>query len=115
MTEENYMIFIYGLTAAIAMALIVWLLNRKKPRAEIATGRTLPENITPFTLLSFMKRIESENAVKLSSQDYESFREDIVALEKVYFSPSPNVQGSEPDIDQMARKYQALSMNLAKN
>lgn len=110
MNKVSYTKFLYSLIAVIPLALIAWFVStRKKPAAVIAQGHKLPENITPFTLLSFMKHIESDDSVTLSQQELELFKIDVDSIEKAYFSPNDNGDKVDaPDVEKLARKYRNL-------
>jgi len=94
-----------GLIAAAAVALLVllvWLLRRgKSARPQLAEELVVPNNPTPFTTVSFLRRLGSLRAHRLSETDQSALKADIVAIETGFFS------GATPamDLNAIARQW----------
>lgn len=80
---------------------LFFLLRRKSSHAGVAPDRfAVPDNVTPFTVLGLLRRIESENG--LSPSDHASIATDIQRIEAHYFGDEPE---TAPDLATVARRW----------
>lgn len=79
-------------------------LGRRPKRAVPAGGLAVPEQITPFSVVAFLRRIQREYAARLDESSRAALRTQITEIEAAFFSgssPAANV----PDLEAVARKW----------
>jgi hypothetical protein len=76
--------------------------HRKEPVA--AAPLVLPAQLTPFTVVAFLRRIQRDFAAKLGATDREALKTQIGEIEAAFFSPA-SPTGSAPDLESVARKW----------
>lgn len=90
---------------ALALAVGVLVLARRRPKSSVA-GETLrvPEQLTPFSAVAFLRRIQSEYHARLDEEKRGALRSEIRAIESAYFS-GPQAANPAPDLNGIARKW----------
>jgi hypothetical protein len=105
--EETYKVSNYGrwiwgtlglLILVTTMIAIRRVLLRRRPTA--VRGIPIPDPLTPFTLLGFLRRIDSSNG--LSPDRRLSLAQTIEMVERYYFADSP---GETPDLRAIAETW----------
>ena len=98
-------------TAVILLALAVlggaaYLLRRLEARQAHTTpsGLSLPAQLTPFSVVAFLRRLQHEAGAKLDESARRSLAQQIEEIEAAFFRGKP-VPGSAPDLDAVARKW----------
>jgi hypothetical protein len=89
--------------AALLLILLVWLLRRgKTARPQAVVELAVPADPTPFTTVSFLRRLGALRADRLSEADQAALKAEIAAIEAGYFSPAtpPSM-----DLNSIARKW----------
>ena len=99
----NWLPYIYSGAGVITITLMIPLiLRRKKTTILVSSTHQLPDNLTPFSLLSFLRHIESDKELNLTKENRDSLQIDINTVEQAYFSLE---KSSELNIPQIAKKY----------
>jgi tetratricopeptide (TPR) repeat protein len=70
-----------GVVGVVGVGLLSWLLW---PRKQVVPRFSLPDQLTPFTVLGFLRRIEAKNG--FSEPQKHELRESIARVERHYFS-----------------------------
>lgn len=84
-----------------------WQIRRRRGRAHdvsSAPAYTIPAQLTPFTLLNLLRRIQGDGRLALSPQDREELLSTIRELERDYFGPRRNGEPAR-DLDALARRW----------
>ncbi len=90
---------------AIGLAAGLIVVSRRKTRKpETPKGIALPEPITPFSVVAFLRRIQRDYAAKLDEPARGSLRTEILEIESAFFS-APAPAGNAPDLEAVARKW----------
>jgi hypothetical protein len=101
-----------GLARNIAIAVVLlgagtaaYLFRRQRQRepVEIA-GLAMPVQISPFSVVAFLRRIQREHAPRLDDDARESLQAEIREIESAFFSNGSPPDGS-PDLESIARKW----------
>ena len=89
-----------------AVALVVFLLVRAKGRQVHAAeeGIQLPRQITPFSVVAFLRRIQRDFAGKLDEPARQSLKTQIEEIEAAFFREPP-ASATAPDLEAVARKW----------
>ena len=84
----------------------VWLFQRarsRRPKA-VEAGLALPAQITPFTVVAFLRRLQKESAGKLDDTARQSLRTQIGEIEAAFFRGGP-APANAPDLESIAQKW----------
>ena len=100
-TARNALIAI-GLIALAAVAVVVL---RKRPRQAQATGGlTVPAQLTPFSVVAFLRRIQRDHAGRMDETSRAALGQEIRQIESAYFSNATTANGA-PNLEAIARKW----------
>ncbi|MCC7011821.1 MAG: hypothetical protein IT454_04585 [Planctomycetes bacterium] len=90
--------------AAAAIAAVVFALRRtRRIEQEVDSGPRIPEPLTPFTVLHFMRQIEGAN--HLPEDKHRELADEMATIERRYFGDD---EGAErPDLRRIAEKWAA--------
>jgi len=95
----------WWLGGAALVAAIAWLARRSRPatvEASTAT-RSIPEPLTPFSALGFLREVHDEGGLESARQ--RELADEIARLEQAYFGTA--TAGERPDLGAVARKWAA--------
>jgi hypothetical protein len=81
--------------------------RRPTPAAQSDTHR-IPESITPFTTLAFLRAIHGDQRLRLPGEQRSELGDTITRIESFYFAPQPNNEKT-PDLSQIARLWYTRS------
>jgi hypothetical protein len=97
-----------GLIALVVLAVAIggWFLWRSQNRrAQVVTmGLALPAQITPFSVVAFLRRIQREAGARLDESARQSLNAQIAEIETAFFRGTPEPAGA-PDLEAIARKW----------
>ncbi len=85
----------------IGLLAVVYLALASKPSADANQRVAMPEDVNPFTVLSLLKRIRSENGIAERHQG--DLNRSIEELEQYFFAPSNG--HVSPDLESIARTW----------
>ena len=93
-------------TGLIALGVVGYVLRRmKKPHAPETSGvLSVPAQITPFSVVAFLRRIQREHAGKLDEGAHAALGAQIQQIESVFFSGSAVGAGAQ-DLESVAREW----------
>ena len=98
-----WLLVILGGIGLLAVILLIFLWSRR-PRRERAQGLSMPEQVTPFTVLGLLRQIERKNG--LSEKRKRQLTESIVSIERYYYAPDEvRTQLQQPDISDIAQNW----------
>ena len=87
----------------VALAGLIAILRRRKARIHApADVLTIPAQLTPFTAVAFLRRIQQHHASRLGEHDRTALNTQIAELEAGYFS---GTQAPAPDLAAVTRKW----------
>jgi len=97
----------WWLGGALLIGALAWLARRSRPAATAAasTGRSIPEPLTPFSALGFLREVHDEGGLEEARQ--RELSAEIARLEQAYFGSSES--GERPDLADVARKWAAAA------
>ncbi|MBN2210060.1 MAG: thioredoxin family protein [Sedimentisphaerales bacterium] len=103
--NRTFQIIAFLVLLAVAFAAL-WIVRRRRltPQETGHELHVLPPNLTPFTVLSFLRHIDGDSTLALAEKDKTALRTDMTLLERAYFS-SQGIPDPQPDIDQIAAKW----------
>ncbi|MCF7673856.1 MAG: hypothetical protein K9M97_00820, partial [Akkermansiaceae bacterium] len=85
------------------LTVVVWLVRRKKAvAAEVADVLAVPAEPTPFTTITFLRRLGSLHLATLSEADQTALATEIARLEAGYFS---GAEAPALDLTEINRKW----------
>jgi len=89
-----------------ALGLVAFLLFRRKSKEGQKTdsGIALPTQLTPFSVVAFLRRIQQENGSVLDSGSRQELQTEIRAIESAYFSGNV-APATKPDLQAVAHKW----------
>jgi hypothetical protein len=90
---------------AAAAGIRAWRM-RQAPADEIRPRHTLPETMTPFSVLQFLRSIEADEALKDTVAAHPELAGAIRDLEQSRFGRPTNGR-PQPDLENIARRWQA--------
>jgi len=95
-----------GLAAgAIVLAAIAFVFFRKRPQhTKIVGGLAVPDQITPFSVVAFLRRIQREHAARLDEGSRTALGTQIREIESAFFSGATPA-GHGPDLEAVTRKW----------
>ena len=93
--------WIVGGALALGAAAFVALRGRKSDVETVATRSRMPDPLTPFSLLAFLREIEAD--AKLTPERKRELGAEIAAIERAYFGDGG--AGERPDLVVAARKW----------
>lgn len=93
--------WIVGGALALGAAAFVALRGRKSDVETVAARSRIPDPLTPFSLLAFLREIEAD--AKLSPERKRELQAEIAAIERAYFGDG--TEGERPDLVAAARKW----------
>ena len=92
----------FGLGLLLLAGIVAWMFLRKPEQVETAGQRfQVPENATPFNVLSLLKNIESNNG--LSSESKQELATSINRIERHFFAQEKET--SPPDLRELAQTW----------
>jgi hypothetical protein len=98
-----------GVITAVIVALAVigyFIARRRPPKMKVEEGAlALPSQLTAFSLLAYLRRIQRESNGRLTESHRRSLHEEIRKLEATFF-PVEAGAGNGIDLDAIARKWQ---------
>jgi len=84
----------------------LFLIRRRRKPAVQAVAHHLPETLTAFTLVTYLRHLEADGTLPLSEQERQDLHRDIERVEKAYFSPGAQTdQSAKPDLQQILANY----------
>jgi hypothetical protein len=88
-----------------AAGVVVWIARAKSRRVAVTEGTLqLPGHITPFSVVAFLRRIQSDFGAKLDAQARASLKNEIENIETAFFR-SDTATDKAPDLEAVARKW----------
>lgn len=97
-----------GVIAAVLLALAfgIYLLKRMTGQRDVSTdsGLSVPGEITPFSVVAFLRRIQREHAPKLDESSRQKLQTQIHEIESAFFSGSKK-SADGPDLESIARQW----------
>jgi hypothetical protein len=84
-----------GLLVAAFVGLVTFLRRRKASAHTTAEALTVPDPLTPFSAVAFLRRIQQHHASRLGENERSALDTQIAQLEAAYFSGS---KSSTPDL-----------------
>jgi hypothetical protein len=78
--------------------------RRQTATAVEAPEYVLPEQVTPFTVLALLKRMQQDSRLALGAERRSELGQTIGELEKHFFG-RPGANGPQPDLEQTARQW----------
>ncbi|MCY3000478.1 MAG: hypothetical protein NTV21_01530 [Planctomycetota bacterium] len=93
--------WIVGGALALGAAAFVALRGRKSDVETVATRSRIPDPLTPFSLLAFLREIEAD--AKLSPERKRELQAEIAGIERAFFGDGGDAQ--RPDLVAAARKW----------
>jgi thioredoxin-related protein len=105
--QVNKKVYLYGLLGVLPLGLAAWLLRRfRKKETEEVVSHRLPETLTAFTLINYLRHLEADTTLAFSEQERQALHQDIERIEKAYFSPdAKSEQSVKPDLQQILANY----------
>jgi hypothetical protein len=99
----------YGVIGVVVLALAILglLIRRRRPDA-VQSGEAalaLPPQITPFSVLAYLRRVQRESNGRLNEANRQSLQEEIRKLEAAFF-PVGAASTNGTDLEAVARKWQ---------
>lgn len=94
------------LFAAAIVAAIVVLRRKKVGSAVDSSGLAVPESPTPFTTVSFLRRIRTTHGQSMSDSEKEALSKQIAEIEAACFSREP---AANPDLTSLIRKWNEVA------
>lgn len=90
----------------VALAVMGFLWSRRKTTAATTSEAALamPAQITPFSVVAFLRRIQKEGADRLDEASRQSLQSQIREIEAAFFSGSQK-PAAAPDLESVARKW----------
>jgi hypothetical protein len=85
------------------LALLIYRAQRR-PAPAATAGLALPGELTPFSVVAFLRRLQHESGARLDADAQQSLTDEIHAIESAYFSGAPASAGA-PDVEAIARKW----------
>jgi len=89
---------------ALGVGLYVFRRAKREHHPQTADGLAVPTQITPFSVVAFLRRIQRERAAKLDEGARQSLQKQIREIESAFFSNGAPANGS-PDLESIARKW----------
>ncbi len=83
---------------------VVFLSRRTGPPAAPVTSYALPEEITPFTVISLLQRIRDDRTLRMPDTQREELTESIRTLERDFFAASAG-PGGATDLREIAQSW----------
>jgi hypothetical protein len=96
---------VVGLILIIAAAIVITRRGAKKP-VEAAAAYALPSQVTPFTVLNLLRKMNDDHALNLPADRRRDLAQTIASLEKKYFGPGAETN-HETELEQIARQWVA--------
>lgn len=100
--QSRAWIYALGAVALIAVGAFFFMRRQKPQSTSTSDSLRLPEELTPFTVLGFLRQIES--GAGLASERQQALRSEIARLEEHYFGTA---RGETPDLSRIAREWAA--------
>lgn len=89
----------------VVLAVAAVILLRKRPRqTQAASGIAVPSQITPFSVVAFLRRIQREYADRLDEDTRVALGQEIRQIESAYFGRAAASDGA-PNLEAVARKW----------
>ena len=104
-TSRVLQIVVMALVLVLVAAGGFLLLRKRGPQTSSAQeALTLPAQITPFSVVAFLRRIQHESRAKLDEPACQSLKQQIEEIEAAFFRGTP-ASASAPDLEGIARKW----------
>jgi hypothetical protein len=98
---HNHVLWWLGGAAVLVLAgIVLAVLQLRKAPSRRAQSFTLPDKLTPFTVMGLLRQIEG--TVTLSASDEADMRRDLAALEQHYFAAAEN---GHVDLQPLAQRW----------
>ena len=112
LAETDYRLWIGGAIGLLMIGVLTWLALRRKPLDSSAAPPlfTLPREVTPFSVIALLQRIESSHAVPLSDDQRRTLQSEIHNLEQHTFARDSSPATSH-DLDTLARRWLGTAIN----
>lgn len=89
----------------VALALAAFFFFRKRPQeTRRESALSVPAQITPFSVVAFLRRIQREHGGRLDEQSRSALGTQIHEIESAFFSGAQTAAGG-PDLETIARKW----------
>lgn len=108
--ETDYRLWIGGAVGLLVVALLTFLALRRKP-ADSSNAPplfTFPREVTPFSVIALLHRIQSSRAVPLNDEQRLSLTSDIHALEQHTFARNSSTAPTH-DLNALARRWLSIT------
>lgn len=94
---------------ALALGLGIYLVKRLSRRSVVTTDTrlSLPAELTPFSVVAFLQRIQREHAPRLDETTRQKLQTQIREIESAFFSGS-RAGNNAPNLESIARQWQQL-------
>lgn len=104
--EADYRVWIGGGLGLLAVGVLTFLALRRKPNDSSAAAPlfTFPREVTPFSVIALLHRIQSSHSVPLSDEQRLSLNSDIHMLEQHTFARE-STAAPKHDLDSLARRW----------
>ena len=89
---------------ALGLGLYVFRRVKRQHQPQTADGLAVPTQITPFSVVAFLRRIQRERATKLDEGARQSLQAQIREIESAFFTNRAPANG-QPDLESIARKW----------
>jgi len=89
-----------------AVVLVIFLMARDRNRntQPLVESLQLPRQITPFSVVAFLRRIQREFGSRLNGPSRDSLKAEIEAIEAAFFRSKPAGEKA-PDLEAVAKKW----------
>ena len=88
---------------ALGVAAYAFFRRRRRRETSDAEFLALPTQVTPFSVVAFLRRIQRDHAPKLDPGKREALQAQIHDIESAFFSNRPSA--GAPDLESVARKW----------
>jgi hypothetical protein len=112
LATTNY--WLWGGAAGLLAAAIVVILKRSTTPAPAlaASPFSLPQEVSPFSIVTLLSRIQSSRDVALSQEQRQSLRRDIAAVERGAFARETESYSSQ-DLESLGRRWLSIASSTA--
>ncbi|MBC7818347.1 MAG: hypothetical protein IAG10_15785 [Planctomycetaceae bacterium] len=108
--ETDYRLWIGGGLGLLAIGLLTFLALRRKPSDSSAAPPlfTFPREVTPFSVIALLHRIQSSRAVPLNDDQRHTLKSDIHTLEQGTFARDSTAAPTH-DLNALARRWLSIT------
>jgi hypothetical protein len=110
--EGDHRVWIGGGLGLLVAIVLAALALRRKPNDSASAPPlfTLPHEITPFSVIALLQRIESSHSVPLTDDERRTLQREIHSLEQLAFARDCSPSSSR-DLDTLARRWLGTALN----